>query len=263
MNLRDRLITLSMMKHGNWFKMYEVLTKDIQLKKVTHEQVQEAKERLGTTKTLTILDEDYPDSLKEMQHPPFVLYYQGDLALLQKKKMGVMGNRRPSAYGMESCKSIIGQLASEDVVIVGNLQLGIDAIAHLLSVRQGKTIAILSSGFLHVYPSENFDLYKRIAQDHLVISEYPPFVYPNAPQFYRAHQLMQELSEVMVVIEAVKEDKRLKLAEQLVEEGKVIYALPAVYNSIHSEGSLNLIKKGAYCLTRHQDVLEALEWAHV
>lgn len=70
-----------MMKHGNWFKMYEVLTKDIQLKKVTHEQVQEAKERLGTTKTLTILDEDYPDSLKEMQHPPFVLYYQGDLAL--------------------------------------------------------------------------------------------------------------------------------------------------------------------------------------
>ena len=176
--------------------------------------------------------------------------------------MGIMGNRRPSAYGMESCKSIIGQLASEEVVIVGNLQLGIDAIAHLLSVRQGKTIAILSSGFLHVYPSENFDLYKRIAQDHLVISEYPPFVYPNAPQFYRAHQLVQELSEVMVVMEAVKEDKRLKLAEQLVEEGKVIYALPAVYNSIHAEGSLNLIKKGAYCLTHHQEVLEALEWAH-
>ena len=76
--------------------------------------------------------------------------------------------------------------------------------------------------FLHIYPSENFDLYKQIAQNHLVLSEYPPFVYPSAPQFYRAHQLMQELSEVMVVIESVKDDKRLKLVEQLVEEGKVI-----------------------------------------
>ena len=84
------------------------------------------------------------------------------------------------------------------------------------------------------------------------ITEYPPHVYPSAPQFYRAHQLVQELSEVMVVIEAVKEDKRLKLAQQLVEEGKVVYALPAPYNSIHSEGSLNLIKNGAYCLKHYQ-----------
>lgn len=262
MDLRDRLITLSVMKNGNWFKMYEVLTQDIQLKQITDRQVKEALEKLRTTQTLTILDEDYPKSLKEMQQPPFVLYYQGDLALLKKKKIGVMGNRRPSVYGIKSCQSIIGELASSDVVVVGNLQLGIDAIAHLLSVRQGKTIAILSSGFLHIYPSENFDLYKQIAQNHLVLSEYPPFVYPSAPQFYRAHQLMQELSEVMVVIESVKDDKRLKFVEQLVEEGKVIYTLPAEYNSIHSAGSLALIKKGAYCLTHHEEVLDALEWVH-
>ena len=73
---------------------------------------------------------------------------------------------------------------------------------------------------------------------------------------------MQELSEVMVVIESVKDDKRLKLVEQLVEEGKVIYTLPAEYNSIHSAGSLALIKKGAYCLTHHEEVLDALEWVH-
>ena len=76
MDLRDRLITLSVMKNGNWFKMYEVLTQDIQLKQITDRQVKEALEKLRTTQTLTILDEDYPKSLKEMQQPPFVLYYQ-------------------------------------------------------------------------------------------------------------------------------------------------------------------------------------------
>ena len=262
MELREKLIALSVLKNGNWFKMYDVLKDDLKLKQITQEQVTQAKLKLGESKVLTVLDEEYPSLFKEMIRPPFVLYYQGDLMLLKKKKIGVMGNRRPSAYGMESCKAIVGNLLSQDVAIVGNLQLGIDAIAHLLSVRSGKTIALLSSGFLHVYPQENFELYKRIARDHLVMTEYPPHVYPSAPQFYRAHQLVQELSEVMVVIEAVKEDKRLKLAQQLVEEGKVVYALPAPYNSIHSEGSLNLLKNGAYCLTHYQDVLNMLDWVH-
>lgn len=262
MKLRERLITLSLLKNGNWFKMYDVLNEDIQLKQVTKEQIEHSKLRLAQTKVLTVLDEEYPAILKEMVRPPFVLYYQGDLSLLKKKKIGVMGNRRPSSYGMESCREMVRQFLTDEVVIVGNLQLGIDAIAHLLSVRHGKTIAVLSSGFSHVYPQENFELYKRISRDHLVITEYPPHVYSSAPQFYRAHQLVQELSEVMVVIEAVKEDKRLRLAQQLVEEGKAVYALPAPYNSFHSEGSLNLIKKGAYCLTDYQDVLNTLDWMH-
>ena len=143
MDLRDRLITLSVMKNGNWFKMYEVLTQDIQLKQITDRQVKEALEKLRTTQTLTILDEDYPKSLKEMQQPPFVLYYQGDLALLKKKKIGVMGNRRPSVYGIKSCQSIIGELASAAVVVGGNLQLGIAASAHLLSVRKNNRYFIL------------------------------------------------------------------------------------------------------------------------
>jgi len=260
MTLRERLIALSVMKNGNWSRMYDILKNDIHLKSLTEEQVQSSLLKIGKTNVITILDEAYPEGLKEMVRPPFVLYYQGDLTLLEKKKVGIMGNRRPSAYGMESCKSIVNQFLTQEVVIVGGLQLGIDAIAHLLSIRKGKTIAILSSGFSHVYPQENFELYKQIAKNHLVISEYPPHVYPSSGQFYRTHQLIEELSDVMVVLEAVKEDKRLKIAEQLIEEGKVIYSLPSAYNWAHGEGNLHLLKKGAYCLTHSDDVFDTLNW---
>ena len=98
MELREKLIALSVLKNGNWFKMYDVLKDDIKLKQITQEQVTQAKLKLGESKVLTVLDEEYPSLFKEMIRPPFVLYYQGDLMLLKKKKIGVMGNRRPSAY---------------------------------------------------------------------------------------------------------------------------------------------------------------------
>lgn len=260
MTLRERLIALSVMKNGNWSKMYDSLKNDIQLQSLTEEEVQRSLSKIGDTKAITILDELYPAALKEMVRPPFVLYYQGDLALLEKKKVGVMGNRRPSAYGVESCQSVMNQFLMNEVVIVGGLQLGIDAIAHLLAIRKGKTIALLSSGFLHIYPQENFELYKQIAKNHLVISEYPPHVYPSSGQFYRTHQLLEELSDVMVVLEMVKEDKRLKITQQLIDDGKIIYSLPTAYNSVHGEGNLLLLKRGAYCLTHSSDVFDTLNW---
>ncbi|MDE5978342.1 MAG: DNA-protecting protein DprA [Turicibacter sp.] len=262
MELKEKLIALSILKNGNWLQMYDVLNEDIQLNQLTKEQVSQATSKLKGINVLTILDENYPECFKEMPRPPFVLYYQGDIQLLKNKKVGVMGNRRPSTYGIDSCHEIAHHLLASNITILGNLQLGIDTIAHTCAVKYGKTIAILSTGFFHIYPSENYALFKRLAQDHLVLTEYPPHVHPSATQFHRAHQLVQELSDVMIVIEAVKEDKRLNTVQQLVDDGKVIYALPAPYHSTHSAGSLHLIKQGAYCFTHCEEVIERLDWIY-
>ena len=85
MTLRERLIALSVMKNGNWSKMYDILKDDIHLKSLTEEEIKSSLLKIGKINVITILDETYPEGLKEMIRPPFVLYYQGDLTLLKKK----------------------------------------------------------------------------------------------------------------------------------------------------------------------------------
>lgn len=258
MDIRDRLIVLSIIKKGNWLQMYRILQQDPQLSSMDNEVILNQFNQTKGIKTLTIVDGNYPKCLKEMEQPPFVLFYQGDLNLLSEQKVGVIGTRRPSTYGMKSCQSMVSQLLMENIVIVGGLQLGIDSIAHLISSRKGRTIAVLASGFYQIYPYENYDLYRSIAKEHLVISEYPPHVKVEASQFHFRNRLITAISDVLMVIEVSKTTAMLQVAKRALYDGKVIYALPGEYNSLHSEGSLELIKEGAQCLTDSNDILQEL-----
>ncbi len=258
MDIRERLILLSILKKGNWMEMYKVLNQDPQLREL-RDQTKLMRQLEGhDIQIVTIIDEDYPICFKKMEQPPFVLFYQGDLSLLDCPKIGIMGTTRPSSYGMRSCQSLINQLVKHEIVIVGGLQLGIDSIAQLISTQKGRTVAILASGFYRIYPTENYALYRRIAKDHLVISEYPPHVPIESSQFYMRNRLIAAISDVLMVIEMGKSTGMLNSAKRALYDGKLIYALPGEYNSIHSEGSLELIKEGAKCLTNSQEVMEEL-----
>ncbi|MGL4373537.1 MAG: DNA-processing protein DprA [Turicibacter sp.] len=260
MNIRKKLIALSLVTSGDWFSMYQRIRNDVELHTMSDSELMAIKKLPPTVQVMTILDEDYPDELKEISNPPFVLYYQGNISLLNKKRIGVMGAKRPSTYGIKSCQDIVSDLLTSDRTIVSGLGLGVESIAHFVSLRRGSTIAVLGSGFNYIYPQENYELFRNISTTNLVITEYPPHVKPTRNQILFRNRIIAALSNVLIFIELRYKSGSMHAAQKAINEGKAIYALPGNYNSIHSDGSLQLIKQGAKCLTDVKEV--ALELGH-
>lgn len=203
MQKRDVLIYLSYLTGGDWDKMYEYIrTKDYDTDiKEVWDQVNKNK-----AKTLTILDEDYPEYLRSVSHPPLVLFYYGDISLIKdyKKNISIIGKRRNSAYGRKATEYYAGRL-SVDYPIVSGLARGIDAIAHETTLnKDGRTIAVLGSGIELCYPPDNLDLYLRIKNDpnSLLISEYPNNTMPDPSHFPERNRLIAAFSRLIIVTEA-------------------------------------------------------------
>lgn len=124
---------------------------------------------------ICILDDNYPDLLKEIYEAPPLLFCKGNTALLKKQAMAMVGTRRISEYGRKACAMIAGELAELKLTIVSGLALGIDAEAHKASLRKkGDTIAVLGSGVSNIYPRSNEFLANEIIEHGLLISEYLP-----------------------------------------------------------------------------------------
>ena len=138
-------------------------------------------------------DAEYPDSLDEIDVPPAILYYKGDIGLLKTRCLGVVGTREPSRYGRDYTEKFVELLAKCSLTIVSGLARGVDAIAHRVSLQNhGKTIAVLGCGIDIVYPAVNAQLYEDIARDGLIISEYPlgtPSLAYNFPERNRIHRV--------------------------------------------------------------------------
>ena len=163
---------------GDWERIYQRLrTHDYP----TPESIEKTLSNLPC-KYVTILDEEYPERLRRMFKPPFCLFYEGDISLLNpddRQLVSVVGSRENSEYGELATRSIVSNLA-RDFVIVSGLAKGIDAIAAEAAINAGgKTIAVLGSATNICYPQENYELYERIKKEQLLISEYPPYVSPS------------------------------------------------------------------------------------
>ena len=258
MNIREKLITNKNIKKGNWKEMYDFLIQDKMLTQITENQVKECLKQIKNISVLTILDPEYPECYKEMPAPPFVLYYKGNPNLLEGKRVALIGNQRPSQTGIGEARKLGFQLLDKGITLVGNLQLGIETVAHSIATKEGKTIAILPSGFWVIYPRENYDLYYQLIKGHLVLTEYPPGVSPSAQRFNRAHHLLQALSDDLIVIEMTKGDYRLNSLKGQIDVGKVVYALPASYNVHSSRGCLELIRYGAHCFLNCSEIFSWL-----
>lgn len=215
-------------------------------------------------KIISIKDEEYPESLKNISHPPLFLHYRGDISLASSEKIiGVVGTRRATVYGRNACEKIVDDLADGNVVTVSGLASGIDTICHKRTLqRNGKTIAVVGSGLDIVYPAENRRYWQEIGEKGLIISEFPLGTPPNNFNFPMRNRIIAGLSRGVAVIESKEKGGSLITAYLALEEGRDVFAVPGDIFSPVSCGTNELIKKSeAKLITSGRDILEEYGWS--
>ena len=202
-------------------------------------------------------DEDYPERLRLIPNPPKVLYYRGDLSLAEAEvTIGMIGSRRPTYYGIAMAEQFGTELASQGMVIVSGLALGIDEKSHRSALEvKGKTIAVLGCGVDICYPQNNMNTFLEICEKGLVISEYEPGVPPLSYNFPARNRIISGLSDGLLVIEASLRSGTIITADCALEQGKEVFAIPGRATDALSKGTNNLIKQGATLVDSPIDIV--------
>lgn len=249
---RELLVYLSIRYQGDFDQMLEAIRRK---EKIDDDAVKEAIKAVKSS-YCTLLDDDYPASLKQVYKPPLVLFYYGDWSLVNsiKDHIAVIGTRKPTEYGERMTKKIVTDLVTMGQVIVSGMALGIDSIAHQAAIDHGgMTIAVLGSGIDHCYPVRNQALYQTIKDHHLLISEYPGNLPAKKDYFPIRNRLVAALSEAVFVAEAHERSGTLITVSQALNQGKDIYCLPYPADA-HSVCN-SLIKDGAYLVESANDIV--------
>jgi len=209
---------------------------------------------------VTFWDDNYPLLLKEVYDPPLILFIDGDVEILAKKSLGVVGTRNPSQYGRNQTRAIVSELASGGFSIVSGMARGIDSEAHKAALDQGgTTVAVLGCGLDVVYPRENKDLKKRIAEKGAVVSEFPFETPPEAKNFPRRNRIISGLSLGTLVVEAGYKSGALITAAYASDQNREVFALPADVTRAQGSGCNRLIRKSTAALvTTAADIIESL-----
>lgn len=200
----------------------------------------------------------YPEKLKNIECPPKQLYCLGNLKLLNKTSIAIIGSRKYSYYGERVAKDFSFHLAQNDICIISGFARGIDSIAHQACLNaKGKTIAVLGSGLDIIYPRENKKLYNEILQTNgLIVSEFELGTPPNKQNFPARNRIISGLSDGVLVIEARKNSGTNITVDFALEQGKDIYVIPGNIYSKTSDGTNFLIKEGAIPVTSYEDIVE-------
>lgn len=209
---------------------------------------------------ITIFDDKYPNELKTIYQPPWILFAKGDLSLLRDtKNLAVVGSRNASPYGMEVIEYLFPSLIEKNIQIVSGLAKGIDAHAHKAAIKLGgKTIGVIAGGFNNLYPKENMKLAEYMMENHLVLSEYPPATMPAKWQFPMRNRIISGLSKATLVIEAKEKSGSLITADFALNEGRDVFAVPGSILTPDSDGVHYLIQQGAKLVKSAEDILEEL-----
>ncbi len=207
---------------------------------------------------LSIEDEAYPQNLKNIFEPPYILYYMGDVSLINRFCISIVGSRKPTAYGLFAARKFAKELAQREVVIVSGLALGVDTQAHKSALESnGKTIGILGTSFDNMYPRSNQTfLGEMVSSGNLVISEYPLNKKTMPYHFVQRNRLISGIGQGLVVIEAGEKSGTLTTVDFALEQGKNVFSVPGNIDSRNSIGTNNLIKLGAKPITKVEDILE-------
>lgn len=220
---------------------------------------QEMECRRHGVRLLTFRSGDYPAPLRELPHPPPVLYLKGEWCESDRRAMAVVGTRRPSPYGQKSARAFGLRLAEAGWTVVSGLARGVDTLAHEAALRGGsRTVAVLGSGLDRLYPRENEELARRIAESGCLISEYPMGMEPLPENFPRRNRLISALSCGTLVVEAGNDSGALITAEYALEQGREVFAVPGAIMAAGTRGTHGLIKQGAHLVDNVQDILDVL-----
>ena len=261
-------------KYGDSRKVYELGQTDIQEGMKTGIQendrirtLKEAEkilEEMGRSEIMAIAwdDEDFPERLRQINNPPWMIYLYGRKELLDERCVAVVGARKASEYGKTAAQSVGRRIAATGAVVVRGMAGGVDSWAHRGALDQqgerGNTIAVLAGGVDVCYPKANRKLYAEICRRGLVLSEFRPGVHPRSYYFPMRNRLISGLSEATVVVEAAIGSGSLITAELAMEPGREVYAVPGNIDRIGSVGTNKLIKDGAAILISVEDLIHEL-----
>ena len=199
---------------------------------------------------------DYPRQLKCIDCAPPVLYYKGDISLLDTACVAVIGSRISSSYGRKCAQNFASVFAEHGLTVVSGLSEGIDSHAHWAALdKNGATIAVLACGVDYIYPMSNHRLYEEIARRGLLISELPLCSQPQKNYFAFRNRLVSGISQCLVVAEAGLPSGTMSTVDHALEQNKNVYAIPGSINSPTSEGTNYLIKNGCMCAVDPYDIL--------
>ena len=211
-------------------------------------------------KIVTISSSDYPENLKRLFKPPFVLYCLGDISLLNSKCISIVGSRDISKNAKSVTGFFAGELSRHGLTIVSGMARGADTAAHngALSAN-GKTIAVLAGGFDNIYPAENYELFKTICKCGLVISENKPDAKNLPYMFLIRNRIVAGLSCGLLVTYANLSSGTQSTVEYALEMGMDLYILPGDVSAKESMGSNQMLKATAGALvTEPEDILKNL-----
>lgn len=219
---------------------------------------QKIQQNLKVSHFLTILDKRYPSQLQEIYSPPVVLFYQGDLELLDSKKLlGVVGARQCSSYALQALTQLLPNVIQQKLILVSGLAKGVDGLSHQLALKHhGKTIAVIGNGLDISYPSCNRALQTQIAHAGLLLSEYPLESRPLKYHFPLRNRIIAGLCQTVLVVEARHHSGSLITANLALQENRNVLALPGWINDIYSTGCNELIAAGAKPVLNSNDILE-------
>lgn len=202
-------------------------------------------------------DDDYPPLLAEVDGAPPVLCVSGEASLAARQCVAIVGARNASATGRKFTRMLADRLTQAGITVVSGLARGIDTAAHEAS-RDMQTAAVIAGGIDHIYPPENADLQRAIAERGLLITEMPPGTAPKAEHFPRRNRIISGMSRAVIVVEAALRSGSLITARFAAEQGRDVFAVPGSPLDPRCEGCNKLIKDGAAILTSVDDVFEAL-----
>lgn len=211
--------------------------------------------------TISATDAEFPPIFMELKQPPAEIHALGDINLLQSSPIvSIVGTRRSTSYGKEVTSKLSECLALHDVTIVSGLAYGIDSIAHTSTLNAGgKTIAVLPSGLLNIYPANHQKLAQRIVESGgLLISEHPHSHSPMPYHFVERNRLIAALCNVLLVTEAAHQSGTIHTVRYAEKLNKTIAAVPGNITSPMSKGVNKLIFDGAQPILEPADLLSLL-----
>lgn len=206
---------------------------------------------------LTWEDENYPVQLKQISGAPPLLFVEGNVNLLQKAQIALVGSRSPTTEGRQNAYHFAYSLAQQGWVITSGLALGVDGESHQGALAAlGETIAVLGSGLDQIYPAQHKQLSDQIKAQGALVSEFPLGTAPKASHFPRRNRLISGLAWGVLIIESALKSGSLITARYALEQGREIFTLPGSIHNPLAKGNHQLIRQGAKCVDNVEHILE-------
>ena len=200
---------------------------------------------------------NYPGALKEISDAPPVLWAQGDVGMLARPMIALVGARSASSLGLRMARRLGETLGAAGLVVVSGLARGVDAEAHQAALGTG-TVAVQAGGVDHIYPAENAGLAAEILAQGCRVSEQPMGMEPQVRHFPMRNRIISGLARAVVVVEAAAKSGSLITAEAALEQGRDVFAVPGHPFDARAAGCNRLIRDGATLVRSAHDILDAL-----